>query len=245
LIFLRKRPALPRSLWKASILWFAWKARAVCAALLCAACAVSCAGAGADITLKADGSGEMTLEYRVSEALDSLGRLDGNAKWQPVPAGEADLRRSAARIDGMRLVSFSSKTESQPPAVVANTAAFAFDSLDALLRSLDGTGYHTKLVLDGEKTRLTLILTEGNRGIDPDLLALFAAMSEHAGGGAYDFALTIRLPSGGGSIAVYDGSGKPLDIPGADISQGKTLSFRVPMARLLSVEEGVTVEIGW
>ena len=40
----------------------------------------SCLGASADITIRSDGSGRIALEYRVSQMLESLGRLDGNER---------------------------------------------------------------------------------------------------------------------------------------------------------------------
>ncbi len=201
-----------------------------------------CVGGSVDIALKADGTGSMTLEYRMAAGLDQLGTLDGNKSWSTVPAGEADLRRSAARIEGMRLISFSSKTD-EKSALVIYTAKFGFDNFPTLLTFLDGTGSHLIFAQDGGKNRLTCILDKGeNRAIDPDLLALLESVSV---GGAYDFSLTLRLPSGEGTTAVFDGNGTPLDIPGASLSEGKTLSFRVPIARLLSITEGVTLEMVW
>ena len=71
--------------------------------LLCLSAVVlnSCLGVSADITIKADGSGKIALEYRVSQALESLGKLDGNGP--AIPVGKADFERSVSRIPGLRL----------------------------------------------------------------------------------------------------------------------------------------------
>jgi hypothetical protein len=66
----------------------------------------SCIGVKADITINADGSGKLALEYRVSNMVEALGKLDGNERWQTVPLGRADFERTLARLPKLRLSSF-------------------------------------------------------------------------------------------------------------------------------------------
>ncbi|GHT76702.1 hypothetical protein FACS1894124_8630 [Spirochaetia bacterium] len=70
----------------------------------------SCIGMSADITIRRNGSGVLALEYRMSRELESLGKLDGNERWLPIPVGKADFERTTDRIPGLALKSFSSKT---------------------------------------------------------------------------------------------------------------------------------------
>jgi hypothetical protein len=86
----------------------------------------SCVGAGADIVMNADGSGRMTLEYRVSRQFEAIGALDGNARWQTVPVGRTDLERSVERLNAVKLLSFSSKEEGPD---LVNKAVLSFSLL--------------------------------------------------------------------------------------------------------------------
>ena len=51
----------------------------------------SCIGVNADMVVQANGSGSITLEYHVSQFLESLGKLDGNENWPLIPVGRADF----------------------------------------------------------------------------------------------------------------------------------------------------------
>jgi len=110
------------------------------AALLC----TSCLGIAADITIRADGSGKISLEYRVSQMLESLGRLDGNEGWPAIPVGRADFERSLSRIPGIRMSFFSS--QEKPNALggrdLVTNVTLEFANAAALLAFLDNSGTH-------------------------------------------------------------------------------------------------------
>jgi hypothetical protein len=201
----------------------------------------SCVGVRADIVIQANGAGTITVEYSVSQPLDNMGKLDGNERWRTVPVGEADFRRTVERLDGVELVSFALKTNAaqSTPAAVVNTVKLKFDAIDSLLGFLDATGERASFATENGKNKLTLTLAPKSGGIDPDLLALFATASS-----GYAYAVTVSAPAEG-SLSVLDADGKPLVIPDAEVRQGDPLSFSVPMGTLLSIEEGVVLEITW
>jgi hypothetical protein len=211
------------------------------AALAACVFMVSCVGIRADVVIQANGSGTITVEYRVSRSLDNLGKLDGNERWLTVPVGEADFRRAVDRLDGVELVSFASKTNAaqSASAAVVNTVKLKFDAIDSLLGFLDATGGRADFAARNGKNRLSLVLAPKNSGVDPDLLALFAAASS-----GYACVVTVSVPSEG-LLSVLDADGKPLIIPDAEVRQGAPLSFSVPLGTLLSVREGVALEILW
>jgi len=109
----------------------------------------SCLGVAADITIRADGSGTIVLEYRVSQMLESLGRLDGNENWPAIPVGKVDFERSLARIPGLRLSSFSAKdvphSSSGGGRDLLTKVALEFKDTAALLAFLDSAGSHASL----------------------------------------------------------------------------------------------------
>jgi hypothetical protein len=190
----------------------------------------SCIGVNADMVLQANGSGSITLEYHVSQFLESLGKLDGNENWPLIPVGRADFERSVQRIKGMKLVSFATKKRE---ADIVYTVKLEFSSLDALVRFLDATGNRAVLAQGAGKTRLSLTLTEG-RDIDPELLSLFTSVSQ-----PYSIALSLSAPNN----ATLSVSG---DIAGASIvSSGRRVSFSAPLPALLKQSAGATVDIQW
>ncbi|MDR3334004.1 MAG: hypothetical protein LBT13_03810 [Treponema sp.] len=198
----------------------------------------SCIGVHANISLNANGSGTITLEYRISRLLESLGKLDGNERWLTVPVGKADFERTVNRIAGMSMVSFSSKDDGKD---LYNQVKLAFSNPEALLRFLDATGQRASLVQENGKYRLSLTMSAGLEQADPDLMALFTTISQ-----GYTVNLSLSVP-GEGTLALYNRNGIPLErLPGVQlIPQGKTVSFTAPLGDLYTFTEGVVMELGW
>jgi hypothetical protein len=200
----------------------------------------SCVGASMEIVLRQDGSGTIVLEYRLSRELDSLGKLDGNENWPPVPVGKADFERSAARIEGLSLRSFSERTAAADRVCQAK---FDFASLEALLMLLDSSGQRASLFREEGQNRLVLSFNDsaGREDLDPELLDLAAAAFE---GYALDFGITLprppelRMPNGSGGFAESPAAGTAL-------VQGNRVSFSAAMADLLSAPRPVELEILW
>jgi hypothetical protein len=193
-----------------------------------------------EIVARRDGSGTIALEYRVSRELESLGKLDGNENWPVIPVGKADLERSAARIEGLSLRSFSEKAAG---ADLIYRAQFDFSNPEALARFLDGAGQRASLVREGAENRLTLSFNHsaGNAGIDEELLELVGAVFE-----GYDLAFGITAPRPP-RLRVVNRNGAPVESPpaGTALLQGNRVSFSAPMADLLSAEEPSILEIAW
>jgi hypothetical protein len=208
--------------------------------LLCIATVVlsSCLGVSADITIKADGSGKIDLEYRVSQELESLGRLDGNESKPAVPVGRIDFERTAARIPGLRLSEYSSKDvrNSAGGSDLVTSAVLDFKDSGALLAFLDSAGSRAALVQEGTGRLLRLTVLEPSKDItDPTLLSLLREISE-----GYNFSLSFNLP-GNATIQTI-----PASIPAAKlVSNGKKVSFSISMGELLNLKEGLALEIRW
>ena len=205
----------------------------------------SCVGLASEIHLRPDGSGSMSLEYRISRELESLGKLDGNERWPPVPAGKADFERTAARLPGLTLKSFTTKTTEKD---IINRATLDFANLEALVRFLNGSvgdttsGQGASLSRDGAKTRLTLRFSAGDGGgVDPALLALAASVME---GYVLDFSLTTPVAP---ELRVLDASGGVRrEAPAGTVTvKGNRAAFSAPMAELLAGTEPVILEILW
>jgi hypothetical protein len=198
-----------------------------CAAMLLS----SCIGLNADILLRANGSGTITLEYRVPLFLENLGKLDGNENWPAVPVGRADFERSARRIEGLKLTSFSAKTLENE---TVYTAALEFSEPGVLARFLDAAGSRAVLRREAGINRLALTLN-GGRGINPDLLALFSEAAR-----PYSVGFSFSTPNAGTALSVSS------SISGAAIvPNGRKVSFQAPVAALFQQSAPITLEFQW
>jgi hypothetical protein len=178
-------------------------------------CACSCVGVRSDIVLNADGTGRMSLEYRVSRQFEAVGALDGNAGRPAVPVGRADFERSIARLEGLELVSFSSREEGRD---LVSRAVISFSRLEDVLPLLDYQG--AALYREGENRVLRLNLGAGREDTDPRL----AALLEEACRG-YEIALSLSAP-GGAALRVKG------DREGLGIGEsGKRAEFSAALSR--------------
>jgi len=204
----------------------------------------SCLGVSADIVMRADGSGSITLKYRVSQMLESMGRLDGNEGRPAIPVGRADFERTVARIPGLRLSSYSAKEAANALGgkdLVTNVK-LDFKEPAALLAFLDSTGSRASIVrgYDGKNT-LSLVLLdplEKEDAVDADLLSLLQEVSA-----GYEISVSFTAPKEA-SLSCYSWSCFPPTFPGI-VPQGKKVSFAVGTGELISMKDGLTLEIVW
>jgi hypothetical protein len=182
----------------------------------------SCIGVRSDIRFQADGSGTINLEYRYAKTMESLGKLDGNERWPTLPAGKADFERTAARVRGLKLLSFSSREDEKDTIYQAN---LSFADLESLVRFLDAQGQRASIKKENGKTTLNLMLTSGKKDIDPDLAALVTSIMR-----GYRFEMVFSAASGGAGLRMTSG-----EVPGAELtSENGRASFSVPMANLIA-----------
>ena len=206
----------------------------------------SCIGVSADIRVRADGSGKIALEYRVSRMAEALGRLDGNERWQTIPAGRADFERSLARLPGMRLISFSTKNEANNGGDIINNAELEFKNIDALLAFLDPSGKRSAFSQENGANKLSLTLLDmasstAANAPDPQLLELARQVSA-----GYELNVSFSA-DGTASLALTDGAGAALaPVPATQIiSPGKQVSLTIGTGELLSLAHGLSVHFTW
>jgi hypothetical protein len=196
----------------------------------------SCFGVSLDISVKNDGSGRANLEYRFSRQLESLGRLDGNGRWNIIPTGEADFRRGLARSADPALVSFSAKDEGGD---IVNRAEIEFKSPAALVSFLDAGGRRALAGREGGKNKLRLTLHEGTENADPELLSLLK-------GNPGNREVSVSLSAAGeASLALVNRAGEKIETPeGARLTaRGKKVSFAMNTGDLLSFPGDIVLEI--
>ena len=198
----------------------------------------SCFGVNTEIVLNQNGSGTVALEYRISRLLDSLGKLDGNERWNTVPVGRADFERTVDRLEGMKLLSFSSKEDEKN---VTISAKLEFSNIKGLLAFLDASGLHSSFSGDPRSGNLILTLAEGATAESSGISQLVSDISQ-----GYAVKMGLTLPSEG-KLTIFDNTGKNLTgIPGSEITtSGKKVSFSFPLGEVLSSKDGLKAEFRW
>ena len=199
----------------------------------------SCIGASADISIRADGSGRIALEYRISKALESLGRQDGSERRPIIPAGKEDFERGLARVSGLTLRSFSSKEvrSTNDGRDILIKAVLDFTDPGALLSFLDITGSHASLVQNNTEPAnlLRLVLLEPSADVlNADLVSLLREV--YAG---YEIRISLSVPKSA-SLEV-----SPPSAAARTVSGGKKVSFAIEIGELLTLTEGLVLEINW
>jgi hypothetical protein len=157
--------------------------------------------------------------------MESLGKLDGNERWPMLPAGRADFERTAARVQGLKLLSFFSREDEKD---IIYQADLSFADLESLARFLDAQGQRVSIKKENGKTALSLILTS-SKDIDPDLAALVTSLAE-----GYRFEVAFSAASGSADLRMIPGGA----VPGVElVSESGRASFSVPIANLLTAPD--------
>jgi hypothetical protein len=210
----------------------------------------SCLGVSTDISIRADGSGKIDLEYRVSQMLESLGQLDGNKRWPTIPVGKADFERSVARIPDLSLLSFSAKEAPSANSVLGGKdlvtkVSLEFKNIAALAAfwgsEAAGSGSTASLVQRDGKNVLRLVLLDTSTDtsdsaplVNGELLSLLKEISA-----GYEIALRLSAPRNAALLPSPSVSSARITV------QGKKVSLAIGMADLLDLKDGLAVEISW
>ena len=210
----------------------------------------SCFGINMDITLNPNGSGTVSLEYLVSRSLDSLGKLDGNERWNTIPLGKADFDRTLARLPDLKLLSFSSKEDEKNLKV---NAKLEFKNIDGLMAFLDAGGRRSLFSGDADQGRLYFNLagssaTAGQDLSAPGLTSSTSALNDLLKNiaGSYYVKISVNL-SKEGNLKITNNRGFPIaPLPGSEIkSSGKKLSCSIPLYEVLAADSGINLEFLW
>jgi hypothetical protein len=196
------------------------------AALIASAALSSCVGISADVRIGADGSGSVSLEYRVSRLVESMGKLEGGERWLPLPFDRPSFERAVRELGGLSLRDFSSRADETDRTV---SATVAFADPPALARFLAASGRPASFAAGGGARTVSLTLSEGGGPLDPDLRRLTDAL--FAG---YAVDLRFFLPAapsatGGGTV---DGA-------------ARSVSFSAPVTGILAAEKPLAWSVSW
>jgi hypothetical protein len=196
-----------------------------------------------DIQMRKDGSGKLTITYTISNMAETIGRLDGNEKWHIIPAGRADWERTAARIPGVKLTSYSSRENTR--AGLQNTVvtvSLEYTDAEALVNLIDASGAKVSISRENQSNKLSIILNEPIPGeINTDLLDLFRSVSA-----GYSVSLSFSADSNS-TLKVTDGAGKEISASPVMqvVTSEKKVSFIIETAEVAAMKDGLGMEITW
>jgi len=194
----------------------------------------SCIGLSMDIQMRKNGSGKISMEYRVSNMAETIGKFDGNENWPIIPVGRADFERSIARIPGIRIASFSSSEKQKD---VITDVTLEFDNPQALLKFLDQSGNRARYY----ENRLDITLLEADLKYDTNLLDLVKQVSA-----GYNFSISFSADSNS-TMTITDGTGKEIKPPANSqfVQSGKKVSWSTGISEIFGFTNGLAVNISW
>jgi hypothetical protein len=100
-------------------------------ACLCVSALCSCVSVESRLSIRNDGSGTLTLDYRIPRSAADLGRTPDKNAPVPLPVEKADFRRAIAGVSGVRLVRYSRRADDED---VTIHAELAFERLEDLAK---------------------------------------------------------------------------------------------------------------
>lgn len=92
----------------------------------------SCIGIESRIKIKNDGSGQLTLKYRVSRLITHLESEETKGNVVPLPLSREEFERTVKNIDGLELVSYSRKEDEVDIHIVAKVNFNSIEDLSAM-----------------------------------------------------------------------------------------------------------------
>ncbi|HVP19600.1 MAG TPA: hypothetical protein VMU36_11425 [Spirochaetia bacterium] len=161
------------------------------ASLLCIVVAVllsSCIGIDSRLTIQDNGSGTLTLTYRVSQLVVNLGSPVEAKNVVPLPLSRADFDRSLEAANGkVRLAKFDRSEDAKD---VTIRAELAFDSLEALAKLSAFRGADIHAGTDGDNYTFSQLIAKAPREpIADDSLRMVDAFF-----GGYDLTFRVEAP---------------------------------------------------
>jgi len=184
-----------------------------------------CVDLKADITIAADGSGLLTMDYRVPKSIESLDRYQGGSVSLPFPLNKAVLDRRALSLPGIALSRWSREDFNDE---IRISAEIRFLNLSSLAQFLDPDNgrIHYGMANGQRELRFTL---------SPEIsIAQDAAAWANLSYKDYAVSLSITLPSRAVSVS-----------HGTLSASGTQARFSSPTSDLLTRPELLVWTIRW
>ena len=187
----------------------------------------SCIGIESEILLRQDGTGVLTLSYKISQFMKNIdaGREE---KQLPLPVNEEEFVRTAEGIEGLRLTDIDEREDEEN---VYIRAELEFDSVDAV-NALGRAGQiGISLENQGNTNTFRQVISTGQKGeeITEDSLEMIETFFQ-----GYDLVYAITVPSQVKSHSLGDLS-----------ADGRTVTYTVTVPEILKRSQPLVLEVAW
>jgi hypothetical protein len=186
-----------------------------------------CIGVESTLRIAADGSGTVTLDYRISQFVTKLGTAQGERGKIPLPVTADDFREAVSRSPGVALVGEVRTTEDEDDIHVQ--ATLRFDRIESLSEVPGLDTMPIALTREGETWTLRQVITAGANGgpIDAESREMVQALF-----GDYALTFVVEAPAAVRSASL-------------GVVSGRTVRYSVAMADLLAMDEQTVLEVVW
>lgn len=187
----------------------------------------SCIGIESEILLRQDGTGVLTLSYKISQFMKNIdaGREE---KQLPLPVNEEEFVRTAEGIEGLRLTDIDEREDEEN---VYIRAELEFDSVDAV-NALGRAGQiGISLENQGNTNTFRQVIFAGQEGeeITEDSLEMIETFFQ-----GYDLVYAITVPSQVKSHSLGDLS-----------ADGRTVTYTITVPEILKASQPLVLEVVW
>ena len=184
--------------------------RRIILASLCAAVLCACVGVESRLAIGNDGSGTLSLDFRVPRDVAAYGRADSADLAVPLPVDRADFLRAIEGIPGIRLTRYSRRVNDEQ---VAIHAVLAFRNLADLARvpGLRDAGF-AFAESGGSHTLTQVVAGPPGAAPTPESLALIDTL---AAGSAITVVLSTPSPMTPGSVGTLSADRRTLTWTGS------------------------------
>ncbi|GEM_PF-1316531 len=188
----------------------------------------SCIGVESSISFNDNGSGILTLNYRISKMIINLGETgEKNTLSMPLPVSEDDFRKSIAGIEGLKLRSFK-QSENEDDILI--NATISFDDVSKLSKIKNFNEFPVSLEKRGERTYFKQkIASRTEEELDQQTMKMVDTFFE-----GYKIQYTVKAPR---EILSYN--------MGVLSPDKKTLSFETSITELLKTDTDIILEAAW
>lgn len=186
----------------------------------------SCLGIESRMVMNRDGSGTLTLNYKISRMIKDMELQNGEGGMLPLPVSEEDFRRTAERTQGVRLLSVK---QSEDEENISIEARLEFDAVEAL-NGLSAPGQmQLSYEAAGGTQKLRQVLSAAAGEVTPETVEMLETLFA---GYELSFLIETQTPIKRHSLGVLS-------------EDGKQLTYGVTIPELYSSRQDILLEVEW
>jgi len=188
---------------------------------------VSCIGVETTISFNENGSGKLSIKYRISKMVVNLGSSDEETPVVPLPVSEKDFKRSIESAQGLTLLSFKQSEDENDIYITAN---IGFDKIENFKEMKGFSSMPATLKQKGNSFSFSQRIASKPEEIpDKDSLEMIDTLFK-----GYKISFTVTAPK---EIQSHN-----LGTLSAD---KKSVTYSVPVTDLLKIKEDIYLTLAW